>query len=99
MKLRLLTILLTLLPLMASAEAVEINGIYYNLITKGNIAEVTNNTIVLGKNENWWNKEQKSTIENITINLYSTVAEMYNAFKMGNIDLINTENQNYQDYI
>ena len=63
------------------------------------IAEVTNNTIVLGKNENWWNKEQKSTIEKITINLYSTAAEMYNAFKMGNIDLINTENQNYQNYI
>lgn len=63
------------------------------------IAEVTNNTIVLGKNENWWNKEQNSTIEKITINLYTTVAEMYNAFKMGNIDLINTENQNYQDYI
>ena len=63
------------------------------------IAEVTNNTIVLGKNENWWNKEQNSTIEKITINLYTTVAEMYNAFKMGNIDLINTENLNYQNYV
>ena len=43
MKQRLLTILLTLLPFMASADAVEIDGIYYNLITKANIAEVTNN--------------------------------------------------------
>ena len=30
-----------LMPMMASADAVEINGIYYNLISKGKIAEVT----------------------------------------------------------
>ena len=35
--------LLTLLPLMASADAVEIDGIYYNLIAKGKVAEVTSN--------------------------------------------------------
>ena len=34
---------MTLLPLMASAEAVEIDGIYYNLNTSGNTAEVTEN--------------------------------------------------------
>ena len=32
-----------LLPLMASADAVEINGIYYNLINKTKTAEVTSN--------------------------------------------------------
>ena len=37
-----LLIILMLLPLLASADAVEINGIYYNLIPKGNAAEVTN---------------------------------------------------------
>lgn len=63
------------------------------------ISEVTNNTIVLEKNSNWWNKENKTVIEKITINLYSTVAELYNAFKMGSIDLISTENSSYQDYI
>lgn len=63
------------------------------------ISEVTNNTIVLEKNSNWWNKEDISTINKITINLYSTVAELYNAFKMGSIDLISTENSSYQDYI
>ena len=31
------------LPLVANADAVEINGIYYNLIAKGNVAEVTSN--------------------------------------------------------
>lgn len=64
------------------------------------IAEVTNNTIILGKNANWWNiKKDTTVIDKITINLYSTVAELYNAFKMGSIDLISTENASYQDYI
>ena len=43
MKQRLLTIFFTLLPLLASAEAVEIDGIYYNLVPKGRVAEVTSN--------------------------------------------------------
>ncbi len=63
------------------------------------IGEVTHSTIILEKNENWWNKEATSYIDKITINLYSTVAEMYNAFKMGNISLITTENSNYQNYV
>ena len=43
MKQSLLSILFLLLPIVASAEAVEINGIYYNLIDKGKAAEVTSN--------------------------------------------------------
>lgn len=45
MKKLLLSILLMLLPILASADLVEIDGIYYNLISKGgtNIAEVTKN--------------------------------------------------------
>ena len=44
MKKSLFTILLTLLPLLASAyDPVEINGIYYNLFSKGNVAEVAAN--------------------------------------------------------
>ena len=43
MKKQLLLLAMILLPLVASAETVEINGIYYNLITKGKIAEVTSN--------------------------------------------------------
>lgn len=41
MKKLLFTILTMLLPMVASAEAVEINGIYYNLIKKAKVAEVT----------------------------------------------------------
>lgn len=67
---------------------------------KFKISDVTNNTITLSKNEQWWNIENNdSIIETITINLYSSVAELYNAFKLGSIDLIATTNENYQEYI
>lgn len=42
MKQTLLSFLFALLPIVASADAVEIDGIYYNLIPKGKVAEVTN---------------------------------------------------------
>ncbi len=43
MRRTLLLILTLLLPMVASADAVEKNGIWYNLISKGKIAEVTKN--------------------------------------------------------
>lgn len=43
MKQTLLSFLLALLPIVASADAVEIDGIYYNLINKTKNAEVTSN--------------------------------------------------------
>ena len=43
MKKQLLLLAMILLPLVASADAVEINGIYYNLISKAKQAEVTSN--------------------------------------------------------
>ena len=64
------------------------------------ITDVTNSTITLTKNENWWNiEENDSIIETITINIYSTVAELYNAFKLGSIDFLATTNSNYSEYI
>lgn len=43
-----LLIILTLLPLMASAQTVEVDGIAYNLISKGKIAEVTSSSLLSG---------------------------------------------------
>lgn len=43
MKQTLLSFLLALLPIVASADAVEIDGIYYNLVSKAKKAEVTTN--------------------------------------------------------
>ena len=66
---------------------------------KFKIKEVTNSTIVLDRNSNWWNKDININLEKITINLYSTPAELYNAFKLGGIDLITTNNDRYQEYV
>ena len=43
MKTHLLLLAMMLQPMVASADAVEINGIYYNVVSKTNEAEVTNN--------------------------------------------------------
>ena len=43
MKKVLLSILLMLLPILANADPVEVDGIWYNLIPKGQVAEVTRN--------------------------------------------------------
>ena len=43
MKKQLLFLVLMLLPMLASADPVEIDGIYYNLITENKTAEVTSN--------------------------------------------------------
>ena len=40
---KVLLIMLVLLPIVASAESVEIDGIFYNLVAKANVAEVTSN--------------------------------------------------------
>ena len=43
MKKQLLLLVMTLLPMVAWADAVEIDGIYYNLVSKTKTAEVTSN--------------------------------------------------------
>lgn len=58
------------------------------------------NTITLKKNENYWNKIEKNTkTETILVNLYTSMGEAYNNFKMGNVDLLTTESLNVENYI
>ncbi len=66
---------------------------------KYTITEVQSSYLVLTKNTSWWQKEVQLTPEKITVNLYSSVGELYNSFKMGNIDLIATDNDNLQEYV
>lgn len=66
---------------------------------KFKISEVEPSYITLEKNTSWWNKEKSSIIQKITINLYSGIGELYNSFKLGNIDLIATDNDKIQEYI
>ena len=64
------------------------------------ISNISSSSITLVKNELWRDiKENNSKIETITIKLYSSMGEAYNSFKIGNVDLLNTTNPNFQDYI
>ncbi len=63
------------------------------------IVSIDNNKIVLEKNYNWREKDKISKIEKINILLFSDMGELYNSFKIGNIDIIHTSNINYQEYI
>ena len=66
---------------------------------KFKISEVQSSYITLEKNTNWWNKDKDATLEKVTINLYSSIGELYNSFKIGNLDMIGTDNGNVQEYI
>lgn len=67
MKKHCLLTLLAILPIMVNAAAVEIDGVYYNLITKGNVAEVTSNpnkytgTVSIPEKVNYNNVEYRVT--------------------------------------
>ena len=63
------------------------------------LKEIKENEIILKENDRWWNWKEPYKTQNININLYNSVGELYNAFKLGNIDLINTSNTNYSEYI
>ncbi len=67
---------------------------------KYKISSISTNNITLTKNEKWRDIDKEDIkIESIKINLYSSMGEAYNSFKIGNIDLLNTSNPNFQDYI
>ena len=64
------------------------------------IDSISSMNITLVKNQNWWNIENaNSKIETISIKLYSEIGELYNSFKLGNIDAFTTSNINLEQYI
>lgn len=64
------------------------------------IESIDSANIILEKNEKWWNKGNKnSKIEKIQIKLYSEIGELYNSFKLGNVDIFTTSNLNLEQYI
>lgn len=63
------------------------------------VSDVQQTYITLTPNTNWWNRETTLSLEKIIINIYSSVGELYNSFKIGNVDLISTSNINIQEYI
>ncbi len=64
------------------------------------ISNIEDGKIILERNQNWWNLENyKLPVKSINISLYGSVGEVYNAFKMGNIDLLGITNMDYSQYI
>lgn len=60
----------------------------------------TSGNIVLKQNETWWNKEDNTTnLTQIQINKYANMGEVYNAFKIGNIDILDTNTLQLEEYI
>ena len=55
--------------------------------------------IGLEKNENYWNSDKNSVLEKININIYGSMGEVYNDFKNGNVDIINTSQNSVNQYI
>lgn len=63
------------------------------------ISQVENNKIKLSKNEYYWNDKRKPIIEEIEINIYNTIGEVYNAFKTGEVDILKVSVNNIEEYI
>ena len=64
------------------------------------ISSINSNSITLSKNENWKRaKKNNSKIDTIKINLFQSMGEVFNSFKLGNTDVINTALPNYNEYI
>lgn len=62
------------------------------------VNEVKDTSLILVKNDYYKDKDNLK-LEKITINIYGTAGELYNAFKTGSIDVISTQNSNLKEYI
>lgn len=62
------------------------------------VSDVQDSSLVLTKNE-YYSESDSLKLDKITITIYSTVGELYNSFKIGNIDFISTQNSNLKEYI
>ena len=64
------------------------------------IASIDDNNILLITNDRWRNiKSQAPKTESIEIKRVSAIGEVFNSFKLGNIDVITTYKSNYTDYV
>ena len=64
------------------------------------IASIDDNTILLTRNDRWrYIKEKTPKAKSISIKRFGTMGEIYNSFKLGNIDIVNTSIKNYTDYV
>lgn len=67
---------------------------------KYRISDVEDGKIVLVKNTNWWDIQKTNLLlEKINLTKYASLGELYNAFKIGNVDVVSTSNENLKQYI
>lgn len=63
------------------------------------ITDFSSNVVQLEPNEYYWDISRKPMITKINVNLYATMGEVYQAFKNGEIDILNIKINNVEDYI
>ncbi len=63
------------------------------------IESVDSNIIKLVENKDYWNVDKKPMAKEINVNLYGSAGELYNAFKNGEIDMVDVKIANVQEYI
>lgn len=63
------------------------------------IENVDTNIIKLSKNTKYWDNTKNPMVEEVIINLYSSMGEIYNAFKSGELDIVIVKINNVEDYI
>lgn len=62
------------------------------------VSEVKESSLILSKNE-YYPESENLKLDKIIITIYSSIGELYNSFKIGNVDLISTQNSNLKEYI
>lgn len=62
------------------------------------VSEVKESSLILSKNE-YYPEKNDLKLDKITLIIYSSIGELYNSFKIGNIDYISTQNSNIKEYI
>ncbi len=62
------------------------------------VSDVQESALILTKNE-YYSESKNLKLDKIIVTMYATVGELYNSFKIGNIDFISTQNSNLKEYI
>ncbi len=64
------------------------------------IASINDDNILLIMNDKWKNfKTFTPRTQSITLHKYNAIGEIFNTFKLGNIDIVNTYMTNYNNYV
>ena len=91
-------------PIISSKQYKDTNIQNTNKIPIGTgkykISKIEKDKIELEKNNNYRNIDMEdSNFKTISINIYDSAGKVYNAFKLGSIDFIHTNNNNIEEYI